>query len=120
MTGQLPRYAPTPADEVPDAYFVDGSRITPISRLVDAAVAPLPFTPPPQTIEVLAAFDSLGRSPDSPATNPARLAALAASIAGVSRHFFDFENIGRAVRETKAALDASPDIQRARRRVQEI
>jgi hypothetical protein len=120
MIPGLPHYAATPAGKLPDAYLVTDAGVTPISRLVDAAVAPLPFTPPPQTVEVLAAFDSFGRSPDSPATKPARLAALAASIAGVSRHFFDFENIGRAVRETKAALDASPDIQRARRRVQEI
>ena len=39
MMFDLPRYAETRAGEMPDGYFLDGARITPISRIVEAEEA---------------------------------------------------------------------------------
>lgn len=37
MKSDLPRYIETRSGELPDAYLVDGGRLTPLSRIADVA-----------------------------------------------------------------------------------
>jgi len=77
----LPRYAETRRGELPDAYFVDGARLTPISRIVDSAEAQAP--------EALAVLDRaaavVSQIPDGLAALDRAVAAVAAVENGLPR-----------------------------------
>jgi hypothetical protein len=75
MKLDLPRYVETRPGETPDAYFLDGARAVPISRVAASASEPAPFARISPPIEARTVISEA----------PPELAQLCATVASVAR-----------------------------------